>query len=234
MEKDVLLIGAEHVALYQDACKESGANIRTADDLKSALDVIQQSTPTLILVDNEVLGKLSIEICQTLKKYPGTAHIPLMFIVPRANVQELLDALFIPVNDYIFLPLDLEDFKLRLSAQFGLAEFKTQKKLISVKEKIEELEKLVEIFPNYNAAWEELAEIYEKTERIEDALHALLKLSKEYYHQNNFGFAMDVITRMKNLLAKQGLKLDNYAQFTESLERCLRCLNVKKEPACNT
>lgn len=224
MERDILLIGTEHIGLYQDACKELNVKIRTANDLKGALDAIQEIKSTLILVDHEVLGKKSLEICQTLKKYPGTQAISLLFIVPGSDLETLSEMLFIPINDYIFLPLDAKDFRMRLSAQFALAKLKEEKTLTSVKEKIEELEKLVQIFPNFNAAWEELAEIYERLGRIDDALKALLKLSKEYYHQSNFGLSMNIITKMKAILAKQSATKDRSPQFMESLNRCLQIL----------
>lgn len=229
MEKNMLLIGAEHLSLYLDACKEANLVVRTANDLRGSFQAIQEKAPSLILVDNEVLGKRSIEICQTLKKYPGTQYIPLIFIVPRANLADLTEVLFIPINDYIFLPLDLEDFKSRLRAQLDLVKLKEEKKLMSVGEKIEELEKLLEIFPDYNAARQELSEIYEKVGRVDEALQALLKLAKEYYRQSNFGLAMDVITRMKTILAKQSTQSGDYKKFMEVLERCQQML--KQHPA---
>jgi response regulator RpfG family c-di-GMP phosphodiesterase len=227
MERDVLLIGAAHLALYQGACKEENVNVRTANDLRSTLTAIEEKAPGLILVDHEILEKRSIEICQTLKKYPGTQYIPLLFAVPRAKLQELVEVMFIPINDYIFLPLDLDDFKLRLHAQMDLIKLKEEKKLMSVAEKIEELEKLLQIFPDYNAARQELSEIYEKVGRVDDALQALLKLAKEYYRQNNFGFAMDVISRMKTMLAKQSANQNDYTKFIEALERCSQILKQK-------
>lgn len=227
MERDVLLVGAAHLALYQGACKDENVNVRTANDLRGTLTAIEEKAPSLILVDHEILEKRSIEICQTLKKYPGTQYIPVLFAVPRTKLQELVEVLFIPVNDYIFLPLDLEDFKFRLRAQMDLIKLKEEKKLMSVAEKIEELEKLLQIFPDYNAARQELSEIYEKVGRVDDALQALLKLAKEYYRQNNFGFAMDVISRMKTMLAKQSAKQNDYTKFVEALERCLQILKQK-------
>lgn len=227
MDRDVLLIGATNLSLYQNVCKDLEINWRVANDLRNTLSAIEEKAPAMLLVDYEALEKRSLEVCQTLKKYPGTLYIPLIFIVPRVNVQELAEVMFIPVNDYIFLPLDTEDFKLRLSAHLELVKLKDQKKLISVTEKIDELEKLLEIFPNYNAARQELAEIYEKVGRVEESLQALLKLAKEYYRQNNFGLAMDVISRMKTTLAKQSVKISDYTKFMEGLERCLQILKQK-------
>ena len=195
--------------------------------MHGALQTIKEKLPNLILVDQDILGKRSIEVCQTLKKYPGTQRLPLMFIVPRTNFSDLLEALYIPVDDYIFLPLDTEDFKLRVKAQVGLLEFKEEKKLMSVSEKIEELEKLLQIFPDYTAARQELTDIYDKTGRIVDALESHLKLAKEYYRENNFGLAMDIIVKMKAILAKQSVQFGAHAQFVEALERCTQILGSK-------
>ena len=224
MEKDVLLIGAEHVSLYQEACKERNIGLRVAEDIKSALNAFQEKAPQVLLVDHEALGEKSIEICQTLKKYPGTQRIPLIFIVPHSEEKALLEALFIPVNDYVFLPLDLDDFKHRLYAQFDLMDLKQEKKLMSVEDKIDELEKLLEIFPDYTAARQELSEIYEKVGRVEESLQALLKLAEEYYRRSNLGLATDVMAKMKTILAKQNTQFGNYAKFMESLDRCMQIL----------
>ena len=106
MQKDILFIGAEErLPLYQDAYEEMNEQLsfRVVTDLHGTLQAIKDHLPNLILVDHEVLGKRSIEICQTLKKYPGTQRLPLIFIVPRAQFEDLLEVLYIPVDDYVFL-----------------------------------------------------------------------------------------------------------------------------------
>lgn len=228
MQKDILLIGVEdRLPLYQDAYEGDDVEFRVSYNLHNSLESIKEKLPNLILVDHEALGNNSIEICQTLKKYPGTQRIPLIFLVSRSNIDDLLEVLFIPVNDYLFLPLDTEDFRLRVESQLKLLELKDEKKLLSVEDKIEELEKLLKIFPDYNAARQELSDIYEKTGRIEDSLESHLKLAKEYYHQKNFGLSMEVITKMKGMLSKNSIQFSGYAQFMEALERCLQILGVK-------
>jgi response regulator RpfG family c-di-GMP phosphodiesterase len=229
MDKDIILVGSQHLSRYENACKGQSVNIKTTDDMKSTLTSIQEKTPNLILVDHECLGPASVEICQTLKKFPGTQRIPVLYITPRDATQHLLEVLDIPVDDYVFLPLDLEDFQARMQAQLELQSLKETKKLASVEEKLEELEKLLQIFPDYNAARQELAEIYEKVGRIEDALKARLDLAREYYQQNNTGLAMDVIAQMKTMLAKQNVSFANYTKFVEALERCDQFLKPTKE-----
>ncbi len=233
MPKDILLIGSEErVALYQEAYNKSDLEFRVAKDLNSTMEAIKERLPMLILVDYDILGRKSVEICQTLKKYPGTLHLPLIFLTPRhiSNEQntDLLEVLYIPVNDYIFLPLDPEDFRMRMDAHFQLIEYQEKKKLISVEEKISELKILVERFPNYTAARQELSAIYEKTGQIQQALASNLELAKQYYHQKNFGLAMEVISKMKNMIAKQSIQFSGHSLFLEGLQRCIDILGIKK------
>ncbi len=229
MAKDILLIGSEErISLYQEAYGKGDLEFRIAKDLNATMEAIKERLPALILVDHAILGQRSVEICQTLKKYPGTLHIPLLFITNQGLCDDLIEVLYIPVNDYIFLPLDPDDFRLRLDAQFQLLDFKDKKKLISVEEKIEELKNLLDRFPNYNAARQELSAIYEKTGQMEAALASNLELARQYYHQKNFGLAMEIIARMKNMLAKQGVQFTSQNLFLEGLQRCLDMLGIKK------
>lgn len=231
-DKDILLIGSEErISLYQEAYKKGGdlefqLEFRVAKDLNSTTEAIQQKTPNMILVDHGVLGKRAIEICKTLKSYPATQHFPLLFITTRTVGEDLLEVQAIPVNDYIFLPLDPEDFRLRATTQLQLTEFKDKRRLIGVKEKIAELENLLERFPNYNAARQELSGIYEKTGQIEKAMVSNLELARQYYHQKNFGLAMETISRMKNALSQQSAQYTSQNLFLEALQRCIDMLVI--------
>ena len=225
MQKDILFVGAEdRLLLYQDACEDESFHFQVVSNVQSTLESIKEKLPNLILVDHDALGARSIEICQTLKKYPGTQRLPIILVISHENREDLLKALFLPINDYLFLPLDAEDFKLRVAVQLNLLEFKDQQKLMSVEDKIEELEKLLEIFPEYNAARQELSAIYEKTHQIEKALATNLALAKQYYLQNNFGQAMETIASMKNMIGKQSMQFSHHAQLVEALERCHQLL----------
>lgn len=227
MAKDILLIGSEErIPLYQEAYGKSDLEFRVTKDLNSTMEAIKQRLPNMIFVDHGVLGRRSLEICQTLKKYPGTQYLPLLFITTRNAGDDLLEALEIPVNDYLFLPLDPEDFKSRVNAQLQLFEFKDKRRLISVEEKIEELKNLLERFPNYNAARQELSGIYEKTGQIEQAMVSNLELARQYYHQKNFGLAMEIVSRMKNALAKQSVQFTSQNLFLEALQRCIDMLGI--------
>lgn len=229
MQKNILLVGSEErLPLYQDACENPEIEFRVAGNLHATLGAIKEKVPSLILVDYDALGAVGVEVCHTLKKYPGTQRLPILFVVSRGNTEHLSEVLEIPINDYIFLPLDPEDFKLRLKAQFELLQFKDKRKLISVAEKIEELEKLLEIFPEYNAARQELSSIYEKTEQLEKAIDSNLELAKQYYRQNNFGLAMEEISKMKNMLAQKSMQFSQQAQLIEVLDRCSQILGGGK------
>ena len=224
MKKDILIVGEDHSQTIQDAINNANYQYKIANDLRGCLDIIRDGIPKLIIVDNEAVGEQSVEICETLKNYPGTKRIPLIFITAKSAVTPLLEVLYIPVDDYIFFPLDVEEFKMRVQVLVELEDYKQKKTLASVEEKIGELEKLLELFPDYHAARQELGEIYEKTENTEAALKTLLGLAEGYYQQNNFGMAMDVITRMKRMIAEKSVQLSGGAQFHEALERCFQIL----------
>lgn len=230
MTKDILLVGLEtRLPLYQGACEDSDYQFvfHVVSSLQETLQYLQDQTPNVIIVDHESLQEQSIEITQMLKKYPGTQRIPLMFIVDQSNTDVLLEVLDIPVNDYLFLPLNSEEFHIRLRTQCSLLEYKDSKQLISVNEKIEELKKLIKLFPEYTAARQELASIYERIGSVKDALHENLELVRFYYLQHNLGLAMEMLTNTKSMLSKNSVLLSKEApQFSESLTRCIDCFNT--------
>ncbi len=223
MEKDILLVGQDRLELYQDICADPKIKFRVVSDLPSCINAVKEKFPNLTIVDYEVAGKEGIRICETLKKYPETQRLPVLFVVPKGEREALLEALYIPVDDYIFSPLDPEDFKNRFFSLLGLQSMKDTRKLASVKEKVEELETTLELFPDYNAGRQELAEIYEKTD-VKKALQTLLKLAEMYYNQKNFGLAMDVITRMKRMFAEKSNEFMVDEQFQEAVGRCSKIL----------
>ncbi|HPY75338.1 MAG: hypothetical protein KBC30_02435 [Planctomycetes bacterium] len=225
MTKDILLIGLENrLPLYQGACEDSEYEyaFHVVGTLPETLSYLKDNTPDVILVDHEAIPDKSMEITQMLKKYPGTQRIPLIFIVNQANIEILLEALYIPVNDYLFLPLDPQEFHIRIKTQCNLLDYKDAKQLMSVDEKIEELQKLLVIFPDYTAARQELSSIYEKTGFIAKALQENLELAQRYYNQHNLGLAMEILSKTKTMLSKQGTYLKAQSpQFAESLKRCM-------------
>jgi two-component system cell cycle response regulator DivK len=110
--KPVLVIddNASNVVLLEYLLTANGYEVRCATDAESALALIAQHKPRLILTDIQLPGASGLELTQRLKSNPSTADIRIIaisaFAMP-ADEQRALDA---GCDGYIAKPIDTRTF----------------------------------------------------------------------------------------------------------------------------
>ncbi|HNX81741.1 MAG TPA: response regulator [Candidatus Omnitrophota bacterium] len=84
----------------------SGFEVVTAADGEEALDVVQREHPDLIILDI-LLPKLDgHKVCETLKKDPRFAAIPIIMLTAKDREEDILLAKKIGADAYITKPFD--------------------------------------------------------------------------------------------------------------------------------
>jgi CheY-like chemotaxis protein len=71
------------------------------------IEKILQAEPTLILMDNRLLGSSGKDECRKLKGDPATRHIPIILVSANSQLQEL--AQDSKADGYISKPFDLDE-----------------------------------------------------------------------------------------------------------------------------
>lgn len=74
------------------------------DSGNAAFAEVQEKRPDLILLDLMLPGQNGFQICESIKRSPATAHIPILMISARNQEKDILEGYQLGVDDYITKP----------------------------------------------------------------------------------------------------------------------------------
>jgi putative two-component system response regulator len=100
----------------QDIC-----DVSTALSGRTALQLIKESPPDLILLDIMMPDLDGFEVCRILKQDKQTAEIPVLFLTGMTNVEEKLIGFDVGAVDYIIKPFEPVEMIARVKNHMALA-----------------------------------------------------------------------------------------------------------------
>jgi CheY-like chemotaxis protein len=89
-------------------------DIAVAMDGESALEIVAEEPPDLILLDIMMPGMDGFEVCERLKKEDMTRNIPIMFLSGKTDAADKEKAMKMGAVDYITKPIDVPDIQERV------------------------------------------------------------------------------------------------------------------------
>lgn len=115
----ILVIGdssdfGEHFAYFIEA---KGYQLILSPNLTTAMDIIFNDPPDMVLVVGDLSDKVEKEMLQSLKGGTHCTHIPFIIAFPEKNLSAGIDWSEYPVDDFICKPLDSDE----LAARVGLS-----------------------------------------------------------------------------------------------------------------
>ena len=127
-----------------------GYQVLLADGGQSALDVIEQGLPDLMLVDIMMPGMDGYELCRRLKADSRTSVIPVIFVSALSETKDKLVGFKVGGVDYITKPFQFEEILARIATHLKLCRLQHQleeqnKQLEEEQRKIESL--LLNVLP---------------------------------------------------------------------------------------
>lgn len=96
--------------------KKQGAQIFTASDGKSAIQVAKEELPDLIVLDVMMPIMDGIEACKELRQLPETKNTMIVFLTARTEEYSQIAGLEAGADDYISKPLNLRILVSRIDA----------------------------------------------------------------------------------------------------------------------
>ncbi len=105
---------ADVAEMLQFFFQPRGYDFLHAADGATALHLIWQRMPHLILLDTILPDTDGIDVCLRLRRTPCTAHIPIIFLTRRSSRHERLTAWAMGADDFIAKPFDPEELLLRV------------------------------------------------------------------------------------------------------------------------
>lgn len=91
--------------------------VELATDADMAYECTRQQAFDVIIVSTQMNGSEGLRLASLFKSREDTRHIPLMVMVDESRTQTMLKALELGINDYLLLPVELNEMMARVKTQ---------------------------------------------------------------------------------------------------------------------
>ncbi len=104
----VLIVDDDETFRYfaQFYLSESGIEVESAQDGKSALSMISKRPPDLVLLDVMMPGMDGFETCMELRKVPGGDRIPVLMVTGLEDIESITKAYEAGATDFVSKPVN--------------------------------------------------------------------------------------------------------------------------------
>jgi DNA-binding NarL/FixJ family response regulator len=123
-KRDVALVvddSPETLRLLTDALDGAGMTVMVALDGASAMRIVDQITPDIVLLDAVMPGMDGFETCKRLKRDAGLGNIPIIFMTGLAETEHIVRGLEAGGVDYVTKPIVVEEMIARIRVHLANA-----------------------------------------------------------------------------------------------------------------
>jgi DNA-binding response OmpR family regulator len=107
MKKNILVVDDEigALTLIGIMLERGGFSVLKAKDATSALAVLEQQTPDLIILDVMMPGIDGIQLCSKIRNLPPTTSTPVLILSARGDAESVMKGMEAGANDYLPKPI---------------------------------------------------------------------------------------------------------------------------------
>jgi DNA-binding NarL/FixJ family response regulator len=124
MRRDTVLVvddTPETLGFLTDTLDHAGFTVLIATDGESALSLVEQITPDLVLMDAVMPGMDGFETCRRLKGEKLLAHLPVIFMTGLSETEHVLQGLAAGGVDYVTKPIVIDELLARIRVHLANA-----------------------------------------------------------------------------------------------------------------
>src|SRR3954469_17579306 len=111
----------ETLGFLTDTLDGAGFTVLIATDGESALRLIEQITPDLVLMDAVMPGLNGFETCRRIKRHKALAHLPVIFMTGLSETENVLEGLAAGGVDYVTKPIVIDELLARIRVHLANA-----------------------------------------------------------------------------------------------------------------
>ncbi|MFD1626826.1 response regulator transcription factor [Azospirillum griseum] len=115
--RDMILVvddTPDTLGFLTEAIEQADLTVLVAVDGESALDLLGQITPDLILMDAMMPGLDGFETCRRLKQVPHLSHLPVIFMTGLSDTEHVVKGLEAGGVDYVTKPIIVDELIARI------------------------------------------------------------------------------------------------------------------------
>src|SRR6202163_1832098 len=123
-KRDVALVvddSPETLRLLTDALDGAGMTVMVALDGASAMRIVEQITPDIVLMDAVMPGMDGFETCRRLKRDAGLDNVPIIFMTGLAETEHIVRGLEAGGVDYVTKPIAIKEMLARIRVHLANA-----------------------------------------------------------------------------------------------------------------
>lgn len=111
----------ETLGLLTDTLDHAGFTVLIATDGESALDLLEQITPDLVLMDAVMPGLDGFETCRRLKRERMLTNLPVIFMTGLSDTEHVVQGLAAGGVDYVTKPIVIDELLARIKVHLANA-----------------------------------------------------------------------------------------------------------------
>ncbi|NYZ12498.1 response regulator [Azospirillum sp. RWY-5-1] len=122
--RDMILVvddTPETLGFLTETIEKAELTVLVATDGESALDLLNQITPDLILMDAMMPGMDGFETCRRVKQQPHLSHLPVIFMTGLAETEHVVQGLEAGGVDYVTKPIAVNELIARIRVHLANA-----------------------------------------------------------------------------------------------------------------
>jgi DNA-binding NarL/FixJ family response regulator len=124
MRRDTVLVvddTPETLGFLTDTLDHAGFTVLIATDGESALALVEQITPDLVLMDAVMPGMDGFETCRRLKGEKRLSHLPVIFMTGLSETEHVVQGLGAGGVDYVTKPIVIDELLARIRVHLANA-----------------------------------------------------------------------------------------------------------------
>lgn len=124
LRRDTILVvddTPETLGFLTDTLDHAGFTVLIATDGASALDLVDQITPDLVLMDAVMPGMDGFEACRRLKREKLLLHLPVIFMTGLTQTEHVVEGLAAGGVDYVTKPIVVDELLARIRVHLANA-----------------------------------------------------------------------------------------------------------------
>ena len=124
IRRDTILVvddTPETLGLLTDTLDHAGFTVLIATDGESALELLDQVTPDLVLMDAVMPGMNGFESCRRLKQEKLLANLPVIFLTGLSESEHVIEGLAAGGVDYVTKPIVVDELLARIRVHLANA-----------------------------------------------------------------------------------------------------------------
>jgi DNA-binding response OmpR family regulator len=104
----ILVVDDEPIqrAMTRDALEEYAFDVSEASDGETALEMIKENMPDLVLLDVMMPGIDGFQVCRLLRGNPATEHLPRIIVTGRESSSDINEGMVAGASDFLTKPLN--------------------------------------------------------------------------------------------------------------------------------